>query len=1590
MRKKSLYLFLSWLVAAFLIFWVGMFRASEAPENKTRATWTETCTWIGATGGTWETASNWNCNSVNRVPTSTDQVVIDANVTVNVNATTTIDDLVLGDSAGTYSPILNFNYDAITGGALIIDESSAIIHPNSSVTHTLGTTVVVGRVFIDVQAGDLTINGTINVDAKGYAASEGPGQGTNGNGGGGAGYGGEGGNDAVSGNAGGITYGSLSAPTDLGSGGGIDGVGAKGGGAVKLNVVGTTTLAGAITAKGQPNPGVSTQDAGGGSGGSVYLITGTLAGAGTISVNGTDAYRYGGAGGGGRLAVYYTTDSSTISYQAFGGNIGSSGGNIAAAGTIYKKPSSGNASVTIDNTNRNAGVKKTGALTAAETFDTVTVTNYARLHLSTATTITTLNLSNNATLQVETAITTTYTTFNWTTGGVLIDRGGTFSLLSGGGSLTVPSSTYLYADTARSYTGITIDGYLRHSANTTAETYKIDQTVSGNYTISGTGNVNLDGAGFSANYGTGKGTGGNGGGGGGYGGEGGNGAVSNSGGSTYGSLTQPTNIGSGGGLDTATGNGKGGGAVKLNVTGTLTINGPISANGTSAITGTNDTGGGSGGSIYIIAGTLDGNSTLTANGGGGGAAGQYAGSGGGGRIAVYYTTNSSTVTATAKSGPTTGLTNVTGGAGTVYWESTGGVKSVTIDNGNLNHNYNYTYIPANLSLTTLTVTQKAALKYNVTGVSATTINLTSSGVFQLEAASSITYTTFNWTTASVLIDRGGTFTLLSGGGNLTVPSTTYLFADTARSYTSVVVDGILSHSANETTEVYKIDHTVSGSYTVSSTGSIDVSVKGYLPGYGPGVGGSGNGAGGGGHGGEGGDGAAAQGGTIYGSVTQPTTIGSGGGLDGVSYQGGGGAVKLNVSGTLTVTSPGYIAANGGTAIISTIDVGGGSGGSIYLIANTLSGNGTISANGGGGGNAGQYAGSGGGGRVALYYSTDSSTYTVTAKSGSTNSPTYVTAAAGTIYREVTAGTKSVLLDNGNLNCNDNYATLPVGLVVDSITVTNKGSLKSNSATVTATSLTFSNSGSLRTEVGGNLSYTSLSWGTSSWIIDRGGTFALLSGGGALTVPETTTLYADIARSFSSLTVDGVFTHTANTTAETYVILYTISGNVTVNASGSINVSYKGYQYSAGPGQGGDSSSGSGGGGYGGAGGNGTVGLGGVAYGSATNPTNIGSGGGNYVAGRGGSGGGAVTLNVTGTTTVDGSILADGANHIVDAAGGSGGTINIVTGTFAGSGTVYARGGTGDPAQSGGGGGGRIAIAYSGWTWTGNTMTDAVATAGGTGKNAGSIGTVYLYSSNNLPSASSVSIDSGATGINLTAGTSTSVSCAATITDLDGYLDITTVAATLFRTSVGYSAVDNDNNHYSATCSGGTGSGTTRPYTCSFDVWFHTEGTDANSSYPTDDWTCRVTPNDGDGEGTSATDTIEMNSLSAVSISSNIVFSGGYSPGTNSGAANEVTDIYNAGNVAIDIEIYGNNLCTDFPTCSGSTITVGNLEHYDIAFTYGAGLDLTTSPVLNSYNIARSTVHPSTQYRTVYWGIGIPALLSGGNYTGQVQFTAVQH
>ncbi len=153
---------------------------------------------------------------------------------------------------------------------------------------------------------DVTVpaGATLSADGWGYRTNDGPGGGTSHNNGcGGGAYGGRGGmgHNAVPGEV----YGSAFAPDRIGSGGGglggTPGFGGNGAGALILEVDGTLTIEGTLSANGTQ----SNSRGGGGSGGSVWLTAATLAGGGTIAADGgevNDTSR-GGGGGGGRIAL---------------------------------------------------------------------------------------------------------------------------------------------------------------------------------------------------------------------------------------------------------------------------------------------------------------------------------------------------------------------------------------------------------------------------------------------------------------------------------------------------------------------------------------------------------------------------------------------------------------------------------------------------------------------------------------------------------------------------------------------------------------------------------------------------------------------------------------------------------------------------------------------------------------------------------------------------------------------------------------------------------------------------------------------------------------------------------------------------------------------------------------------------------------------------------------------------------------------------------------------------------------------------------------------------------------------------------------
>ncbi|MCK5590542.1 MAG: hypothetical protein KAI72_01180, partial [Candidatus Pacebacteria bacterium] len=139
--------------------------------------------------------------------------------------------------------------------------------------------------------------------------------------------------------------------------------------------------AGSVNADGKNSP----SSGGAGSGGSVWIETETLAGAGAITANGGAGYSTNcGGGGGGRIAVYYTTDSSTVSYQAYGGLASTSTLRMGGAGTIYIKASvAANGNLIIDNNNNDNAdetyIGKTLLVTNDWTFDNLTISGGGKL-----------------------------------------------------------------------------------------------------------------------------------------------------------------------------------------------------------------------------------------------------------------------------------------------------------------------------------------------------------------------------------------------------------------------------------------------------------------------------------------------------------------------------------------------------------------------------------------------------------------------------------------------------------------------------------------------------------------------------------------------------------------------------------------------------------------------------------------------------------------------------------------------------------------------------------------------------------------------------------------------------------------------------------------------------------------------------------------------------------------------------------------------------------------------------------------------------------------------------------------------------------
>lgn len=271
--------------------------------------------------------------------------------------------------------------------------------------------------------------------------------------------------------------------------------------------------------------------------------------------------------------------------------------------------------------------------------------------------------------------------------------------------------------------------------------------------------------------------------------------------------------------------------------------------------------------------------------------------------------------------------------------------------------------------------------------------------------------------------------------------------------------------------------------------------------------------------------------------------------------------------------------------------------------------------------------------------------------------------------------------------------------------------------------------------------------------------------------------------------------------------------------------------------------------------------------------------------------------------------------------------------------------------------------------------------------------------NSAPVTSAASFNGGS-AITLTENTFMNATGTVTVTDANGCSTITSVLAKFYLASTSNSGSNcsyDGNVCYTSTCVAtttgntcGGGGDTSAQYDCGFRIWYNSTPTDTGT-WSTSIWSFAATSTDGSAShvATNTAQTIEVNTLNALNVTASIAY-GTVPANTDTGSTNQTTTITNTGNNALDTQVSGDLMCTDYATCAGGVLQPSQQEYSLNSFTYGAGTDLaaTTSPATVETVLAKPTATTSAVTDDLLWGIGIPNGQTAGSYTGQNTFTAV--
>ena len=255
-----------------------------------------------------------------------------------------------------------------------------------------------------------------------------------------------------------------------------------------------------------------------------------------------------------------------------------------------------------------------------------------------------------------------------------------------------------------------------------------------------------------------------------------------------------------------------------------------------------------------------------------------------------------------------------------------------------------------------------------------------------------------------------------------------------------------------------------------------------------------------------------------------------------------------------------------------------------------------------------------------------------------------------------------------------------------------------------------------------------------------------------------------------------------------------------------------------------------------------------------------------------------------------------------------------------------------------------------------------------------------------PVVTNVILNSGF-DITLTPGSTTTVYATGTVTDSNGYADLTSATGTIYRSGVGSQCTADNTNCYRATstCSLTDCSGNTCTISCTAGIYYFADPTDIGT-YSAQNWQAFLSAVDASsGYGSSTSITQELLTLRALSVTSAINY-GSIEVLSDTGATDATTTIQNVGNDAIDISIAGTDM-----TSGLSTIPVSQQKYATSTFTYSvctSCVALSSSTSNLEVDLSKPTSTVSSVVDEVYWGIAIPFGIAATAHQGSNTFYAI--